>query len=189
MSEEHTIESEIHPAPREDAYLQEYALFDDILSNQADIVIADGSYVHKQPRRIFIQIEAQRIRDFIQYMLETHDMWQFSTLSGRDLDEELQANYHFFLNEKKIAVTIKVNVPRSNPEYPSICDLIPGVEFVENEIREMYGIRPTGHPNVRRVELPENWPEGEYPLRKDWQDPRGLMQRSKTLGPKSKEEL
>lgn len=189
MSEENVLESEIRPAPKEAPYLEEYALLEEIMSNQADIVISEGCYVHKQPRRIFVQIQAERIRDFVQYMMDKYGLWQFSTLSGRDLGDELQANYHFFLTDRKIAITIKLNVPRNNPEYPSICEIVPAVEFIENELREMYGIRPMGHPNVRRVELPENWPEGEYPLRKDWEDPRGLLQRSKTLGPKPKEEL
>ncbi len=189
MSDTQEIESEMRPAPREDLYSEEYAILDDIITNLSDIVIPDDSYVHKQPRRIFVQIKAEKIRDFIHYMIEKHDMWQFSTLSGRDLEDDLQANYHFFIHPKKIAITIRLNVPRGNPEYSSICDMVPGVEFVENELREMYGIRVIGHPNVRRVELPENWPEGEYPLRKDWDDPRGLLQRSKTLGPKPKEEL
>ncbi len=183
------VESEVRPAPKEEKYREEYALLEDVLREVPDLVIKDDCYVHKQPRRIFIRVHADKIREFVIHMLEKHDMWQFSTLSGRDLGDELQANYHFFLNDRKIAITIKVNVPRDKPEYPSIVDLVPAVEFVENELREMYGVMPTGALQYRRVELPENWPKGEYPLRKDWEDPRGLMERSKTTGAKPKEEL
>ncbi len=181
--------TERRPAERDELHKKEYELLDTILQDMADAVVAEECYVHVQPRRVFVRVHPDRLRDFIRYMQREHDMWQVSTLSGRDLGEELQANYHFFLNDKKIAITIKVSVPRDKPEYPSITDLVPGVDFVENEIREMFGIVPVGHPNPRRCELPENWPGEEYPLRKDWADPRGLMKRSKTTGPKPKEEL
>ncbi|MCF2137382.1 MAG: NADH-quinone oxidoreductase subunit C [Candidatus Thorarchaeota archaeon] len=180
---------EYRPAERDESHKKEYALLDTILRDQPDAVVAEECYVHVQPRRVFIRVHPEKLRDFIVYMQNTHDMWQFSTLSGRDLGDDLQANYHFFLNAQRIAVTIRLNVPRDHPEYPSITDLVPGAEFVENELRELFGIFPVGHPNVRRCELPENWPSEEYPLRKDWADPRGLMKRSKTVGPKPKEEL
>jgi len=189
MSRSDEIMSEHHEAPRDESHKNEYAIFDTILSDLGDAVIPQDSYVHKQPRRVFIQIKPDRIEEIIIYMQENHDMWQFSTLSGRDLEDDLQAVYHFFLNDKKIAISFRVNVPRSKPEYPSVTHLVPAAEYVENELRELYGVIPVGHPNVRRVELPENWPKDEYPLRKDWADPRGLMKRSKTTGAKPKEDL
>ncbi len=178
---------EYHPAPRE-GHETEYAILEDILTNLSGHVIPERSYVHKQPRRVFVQVRPDSIREVVKYMMEHHNMWQMSTLSGRDLGDDLQACYHFFLNDKKVAITFRLDVPRSRPEYPSITDLFPAAEFVENEIREMFGIVPVGHPNPRRCELPENWPDGEYPLRKDWADPRGLMERSKTTGPRVTEE-
>ncbi len=175
--------SEFRPAPEEGHEL-EYSILKQIRADMSDAVIEEGTYVHIQPRRIFIQVHPEKLREFVKYMQEKHNMWQFSTLSGRDLGSDLQANYHFFLNDKKIAVTIRINVPRTKPEYQSITDIVPGAEFVENELREMFGLVPAGHPNPRRCELPENWPSSEFPLRKDWEDPRGLMKRSKTTGPK-----
>lgn len=171
------------PAP-EDGHDREYDLLNQIKSEMGDAIIDEGTYVHVQPRRVFIQVKPDKLRDFVKHMQEKHGMWQFSTLSGRDLGNDLQANYHFFINDKKIAVTIRINVPRTRPEYQSITDIVPAAEFVENELREMFGLVPVGHPNPRRCELPENWPSDEFPLRKDWQDPRGLMKRSQTTGPK-----
>ena len=181
--------SEHHPAPEDDAHNSEFRILKRIRDDLGDAVIAEGTYVHSQPRRIFVEVVPDRIREVIQYMQETHDMWQFSTLSGRDLGDDLQACYHFVLSKEKIAITFRVSVPRSKPEYPSLTTLVPAAEFVENELRELFGMIPAGHPNVRRVELPETWPKDEYPMRKDWTDPRGLMQRSKTTGAKPKEEL
>jgi NADH-quinone oxidoreductase subunit C len=38
----------------------------------------------------------------------------------------------------------------------------------------MFGIEFKGHPNLAKLELPEDWPEGQYPLRKDWK-PEGKL--------------
>ncbi len=189
MSKVDEVVTEHHEAPRDDSYKNEYSLLDTIISDLSDAVIAEESYVHKQHRRVFVQVIPEKLEEVIKYMQEKHDMWQFSTLSGRDLGDDLQAVYHYFLTEKKIGISFRVNVPRSNPQYPSITYLTPGAEFVENELRELFGVIPVGHPHVRRVELPENWPKEEFPLRKDWEDPRGLLTRSKTIDAKPKEEL
>jgi Ni,Fe-hydrogenase III component G len=189
MSKPEEEVGEHREAPEDGAHEKEYELLKRIREELGDALITEGTYVHVQPRRVFVEVVPDRIREVVQHLQDTFDMWQFSTLSGRDLGDDLQACYHFFLNDDKIAVTLRVTVPREKPEYPSITTIVPAAEFVENELRELYGVVTIGHPNVRRVELPENWPADEYPMRKDWADPRGLMQRSRTTGPKPKEEL
>lgn len=169
---------EHHPADR-DGHEKEYELFDEIMNDNPDAVIEEGSYVHKQPRRVFVQVKKDKFRDFAKYLKEDQGVWQCSTLSGRDLGDDLQACYHFFLNDRNISLTVRVNVPRDKPEYPSIVDLYPAFEYVENELREMFGVIPVGLERKHRVELPEDWPEDEHPLRKDWDDPRGVRERIK----------
>ena len=180
--------SEYHPAPRE-GHEKEYELFDQLMLRLSDLVIKDGSYVHYQPRRIFIHVRPSKIKDVVQQMLTEYDLWQFSTITGRDIGDNLQVLFHFFMNKLRIAITFRIILPRNKPEYSSITDIVPAAEFVENEIYELFGIVPLGHPNPRRMILPENWPKDEYPMRKDWSDPRGLMEQSRTTGPKFKEEL
>jgi Ni,Fe-hydrogenase III component G len=175
--------TEHHPASRE-GHEAEYELLEEMMGDLKDSLIEDGTYVHKQPRRIFVQVHPEKIRTVVQHMLDRYAMWQFITVSGRDLGDDLQACYHFVINERKIAITFRLNVPRNKPEHPTISDLVPAAEFIENEVRELFGIVQVGHPNVRRIELPEDWPANEYPMRKDWADPRSLMKKSKTTGPK-----
>ncbi len=175
--------TEHHPAPRE-GHEAEYELLEEMIGDLKDAIIEEDTYVHKQPRRIFVQVHPEKIRNVVQHMLDKYDMWQFITVSGRDLGDDLQACYHFVINDRKIAITFRLNVPRNKPEHPTISDLVPAAEFIENEVRELFGIVQIGHPNVRRIELPEDWPANEYPMRKDWEDPRGLMKKSRTTGPK-----
>lgn len=96
--------------------------------------------------------------------------WGYLTaITGLDPGEEdgrLEALYHFACGAA--LVTLRVRVPRERPAVPSLIDVIPSVSFYERELMEMFGIVVEGTPNTDRLFLPEDWPDGVYPLRKDF---------------------
>ena len=61
---------------------------------------------------------------------------------------------------------VRVQVPADEPEISSLFDLYPGSEAMEREVFDMFGIVFTGHPDLTRILMPEDW-EG-HPLRKDY---------------------
>ena len=61
---------------------------------------------------------------------------------------------------------LRVQVPADDPTCPSLFDVHPGVEALEREVFDMFGIRFDDHPDLTRILMPEDW-EG-YPLRKDY---------------------
>jgi NADH-quinone oxidoreductase subunit C len=63
-------------------------------------------------------------------------------------------------------VRLRVQVPADDPTCPSLFDVHPGVEAMEREVFDMFGIRFDEHPDLTRILMPEDW-EG-YPLRKDY---------------------
>ena len=79
--------------------------------------------------------------------------------------------YHVssFLVEElmKVIVTIKVPLDRDSPSIPSLTSLWPSVTNLERETYEMFGVKFEGHPDLRRILLPEDF-EGVFPLRKDF---------------------
>ncbi len=96
--------------------------------------------------------------------------WGFLTaITGLDLGVEagkLEALYHFC--EGPAVVTLRVTLPRDNPVIDSVCGVIPAASFFERELSEMFGVTVAGTPNSDKLFLPEDWPDGVYPLRKDF---------------------
>jgi|WetSurMetagenome_2_1015567.scaffolds.fasta_scaffold220240_1 NADH:ubiquinone oxidoreductase subunit C len=74
--------------------------------------------------------------------------------------------YHFV--EGEAIVTLRVNLPYSNPKVPTICGLIPIASLYERELIEMFGITIEGTPNTDHLLLTDDWPQGIYPLRKSF---------------------
>lgn len=76
--------------------------------------------------------------------------------------------YVFAEREHALVLTVKTPVAPEKTEIPSICVNIPAAALYEREIKDMYGIIPVGHPDAKRLVFHSNWPEGEYPLRKEF---------------------
>jgi NADH-quinone oxidoreductase subunit C len=60
---------------------------------------------------------------------------------------------------------LRVQVPADDATCPSLFDVHPGTEALEREVYDMYGIEFSGHPDLSRILMPEDW-DG-FPLRKD----------------------
>jgi formate hydrogenlyase subunit 5 len=130
--------------------------------------LGDGILEFKvpKPRRAYILVRLGRHREAISLLLKHIEETAISTITGTDLGNEIELNYHIRCGG---AVTIKNRVPREKPWIRTITDLIPGASFYEREVFDLLGVMFEGHPKLKRFILPENWNQGEYPLRKDWE--------------------
>ncbi len=68
--------------------------------------------------------------------------------------------------EERSRIRVRVQVPEADPVLPSVFELHPGTEAMERETYDMFGIVFTGHPDLTRILMPDDW-EG-HPLRKDF---------------------
>ena len=66
-------------------------------------------------------------------------------------------------------IRLKVSLPRENPTLPSVYWIWKAAEWQERECYDMYGIVYTGHPELKRILMPEDWIG--WPLRKDYISP------------------
>ncbi len=67
---------------------------------------------------------------------------------------------------KRERVRIRVQLPADDPTLPSLFPLFPGVDAMEREAYDLLGVRFSGHPDLTRILMPDDW-EG-HPLRKDY---------------------
>jgi len=74
--------------------------------------------------------------------------------------------------EEKCWITVKTYIPQNDPCYPSVTRKVPAAIWYEREAYDMLGLIAEGLPDTRRLVLPDDWPEGIYPLRKDSMDYR-----------------
>ncbi|MFY8004283.1 MAG: NADH-quinone oxidoreductase subunit C, partial [Chitinophagaceae bacterium] len=77
--------------------------------------------------------------------------------------------YHLSSVIHRHTVVVKVNTPRDAAEVPTVSNIWPTAEFHEREAYDLMGIVFTGHPDLRRLFLTDDW-KG-FPLRKDYEDP------------------
>ena len=121
-----------------------------------------------EPGRIDLAVESGRLLDCVGVLINAH--WGYlSAVTGLDLgpqDGHLEVLYHFC--QKAAVLTLRVTLPRDGAKVPSICGLIPSATLFERELMEMFGIVCEGTPDSRRLFLSDDWPEGVYPLRKDY---------------------
>jgi NADH:ubiquinone oxidoreductase subunit C len=78
----------------------------------------------------------------------------------------LEVLYHFC--HGAAVLTLRVRLSYQNPSIASICSLIPSANLYERELSEMFGIEVLGLPQAGYLLLPDDWPKGIYPLRKEF---------------------
>ena len=59
-------------------------------------------------------------------------------------------------------------VPKEKAMTPTLYDELPSAGILERQIHDLFGVVFTGNPNLKKIILNEDWPENEFPLRKDW---------------------
>jgi NADH-quinone oxidoreductase subunit C len=98
----------------------------------------------------------------------------------RDLEQPLEVVWHLRSLPFRRFLRLKVLVPKGAPlEVPSVWSVYRAADWMERECYDMFGIRFTGHPDLRRLLMWEQYKEG-YPLRKDF-PLRGRFSRSEQL--------
>jgi Ni,Fe-hydrogenase III component G len=121
----------------------------------------------KVANRIFLSCEADNAYAVNKFLFEDVPA-RFVIATGIDSDNCFEVLYHYSYDETGCVITIKAFIrDRKLPVIESITPFLPAAEWIEREIHDVLGIDFKGHPNLRRLILADDWPEGVYPLRKD----------------------
>jgi NADH-quinone oxidoreductase subunit C len=102
-------------------------------------------------------------------------------LSGVDYPDHIEVVYHVFsIAHPGRGLVLKTAAPKSDAhgtvELPSVTGVWPGANWHEREVFDLLGVVFAGHPDLRRILMPEGF-DGGYPLRKDYVDQREQRRR------------
>ena len=117
--------------------------------------------------RIYLYCEGQNAYAVNKFLFEEVPL-RFVIATGIDSDDCFEIVYHYSYDETGCVVNLKAFIrDRENPKIESIAPFLPGAQWIEREMHDLLGIEFKNHPDMRRLILADDWPEGVYPLRKE----------------------
>ncbi|MBI5740953.1 MAG: NADH-quinone oxidoreductase subunit C [Nitrospirae bacterium] len=121
--------------------------------------------------QVFVTVRRERILDICRYLYGAPDLnMNFLTdLCGVDYPERkdrFEVVYNLYSLKFNHRILLKARVPADDPSIDSVVSVWSGANWHEREACDMYGIVFNGHPDLRRILMPEDW-EG-FPQRKDY---------------------
>ena len=121
----------------------------------------------QRERRIFASVEMQNFEAIFVFAMRELDFTILCTITGLDNGATLGLIYHMARIDG-ITLNIQTEVPKENPVIQTMTKYFSCAEIYERELIDLLGARVEGLGEGERYPLPDNWPKGEYPLRKDW---------------------
>ncbi|MDH5559601.1 MAG: NADH-quinone oxidoreductase subunit C [Deltaproteobacteria bacterium] len=118
-----------------------------------------------------ISITAYEFSSVMRYLKEVREM-DFDTLMSQTavhIDDTLVMYWHLFSYSHRHKVVIECALPFDDLSIDSVTTLWKSADWLERETFDLFGVDFKGHPDLRRLLLPEDWVG--YPLRKDYQTP------------------
>ena len=109
-----------------------------------------------------------RIADFLRTdsQLEFNFLSDISPVDRFPMEPRFEINYHLVSMDRRERIRLKVRIAGNDPVMPSVTSVWPTANWHERESFDLFGIRFEGHPDLRRILMPDDW-EG-HPLRKDY---------------------
>lgn len=125
--------------------------------------------VYKSCDHTYIRVEAENIVEICKYLKEKHHFIFLTDIFGTDRytsDERFEVIYNLMNLRTRDRLFLKIRLEEENPTLPSVTSIWTAAGWNEREVYDMFGIRFEGHPDFRRIFMPEDF---EYfPLRKEF---------------------
>lgn len=118
-------------------------------------------------KRLMIYIPKTSLLQIAEYLFR--DLaYRYIIVTAMDSKEGFEIIYHFSDDSNGWIVNLNVMLERDKPEIESLTPVVYGAEWIEREIMDLLGIKFLNHPKPERFLFAEDWPEGKYPLRRDY---------------------
>jgi Ni,Fe-hydrogenase III component G len=93
---------------------------------------------------------------------------RLATATAIDVRDGVDVLYHWCFEPPGAVITLKVLAARPEIALDSVAQHVPAANWIEREMHDLLGVSFRDHPDMRRLILDDSWPEGVYPLRKDF---------------------
>ncbi|MDW8063750.1 MAG: NADH-quinone oxidoreductase subunit C [Candidatus Caldarchaeum sp.] len=133
-----------------------------------------------EKKMVKIVVEKESVKAVALYLRDNLGFDHVKAVSGVDLskllkkEEKIEVIYHVGSYSRpelhKTDVGLSVKLDKANPRMPSLTEVWPSSEYHEREVYEMFGVVFEGHPDLRRLLLPEYWNDNP-PMLKEYEPP------------------
>src|SRR5512147_1508154 len=120
--------------------------------------------------RLFVYVEPSALKGICQHIFRELDARYVISigLDDRPFSGKFLVAHDFAFDCDHVLCSVMAYLPADCPEVESITDVVPAANWAEREMRDLVGIEPIGHPYPKRLVLPDGWPDGVHPLRRDY---------------------
>ena len=145
----------------------------ELIAQRVREAVGDEAVVHTDYTRgeATLEVAPHKVRDVVEYLhLRDEEPWELlMSVHGCDYlpdEPRLGVHYQLLSMDRQERLGIKTRLGTVDPSLRTVADLFPTADFQEREIFDMFGVVFEGHPDLRRILMPEDY-EG-HPLRRDF---------------------
>ncbi len=141
---------------------------EEVLSRIRD-ELGDGivEILEKSHKRIYVEVRPESVPDATRLVFRELGA-RFQIATGVDTPRAIEILYHWAFDPIGIVMTLRAKLDRDKPEVESVASICKATEWIEREMWELLGVTFHNHPDMRHLLLTDDWPEGKYPLRRDY---------------------
>ena len=118
--------------------------------------------------RVYVPVD--KLHDTLLYLRDEHEFQLLSLLTAIDYWPQDNPRYHVVYGMRsltqKLYIQVRVRLAAQDPRVPTVTDIFQTANWRERELYDMFGIAVEGHPDMRRILMPDDW-DG-HPLRRDY---------------------
>ena len=120
-------------------------------------------------RRLFVFVDRSVVKFVCQHVFRELDARYVASIGtdDRPFSGKFLVAHNFAFDKDHVLCSVLTQLPENDLKIDSITKMVPAASWAEREMRDLLGIEPVGHEYLKRLVLPDGWPEGHHPLRKD----------------------
>jgi Ni,Fe-hydrogenase III component G len=127
----------------------------------------DKIFVQREKRIHSKPFDKEEFEQLFHYAHDSLGFYKANHVVGTDDGDDLGFIY-LLSDENGIILALKEKAPKSDPRIHTMTDTFPSLDLHERELVDLFGAQVEGLADGPNYPLPDGWPKGSYPMRKDW---------------------